>query len=282
MASTTSTFAPILTPSQVGDLVIQPLIQQSVAGQVLTTIPITTHSYRVPLVTADPAASWTAEGAEIAASDATLDELEITPSKLAALSVISSELANDSTPEAAQAVGDGIVRDLTRKVDQALFTATTTNGPGGLPGVSGVTSVSGPASAYTNVDPFSDAIYTSAQHNGEITAWVTNPATAQALAKVKQYTSADSNVPLLGADPTMPGHRQILGIPLLTSPYVTTTNNVVWGIPKTFGYFILRQDAVVERDKSVFFTSDRVAVRAILRAGFGFPNPAAIVKIATT
>jgi HK97 family phage major capsid protein len=236
----------------------------------------------VPLVTADPAASWTAEGAEISASDAMLDELDITPSKLAALSIISSELANDSTPAAAQAVGDGIVRDLTRKVDQALFTATTTNGPGGLPGVSGVTSVSGPATAYSNVDPFSDAIYQSALHNGEITAFVTSPSTAMTLAKVKAYSAGASNMPLLGADPTMPGQRQILGIPLITSPYVSTTNNVVWAIPKRFGYFVIRQDAQVESDRSVLFTSDRVAVRAILRAGFGFPNPAAVVKIVTT
>jgi hypothetical protein len=41
-----------------------------------------TYSYRVPLVTEDVAASWTAEGAEITATDATLDELTITPSKL--------------------------------------------------------------------------------------------------------------------------------------------------------------------------------------------------------
>jgi HK97 family phage major capsid protein len=282
MSSTTTGFAPILTPAQVNGLVIQPLIQQSIAGGVLTAVPISTHSYRVPLVTADPAASWTAEGAEITATDATLDELDITPSKLAALSVISSELANDSTPEAAQAVGDGIVRDLTRKVDAALFTATTTNGPGGLPGVSGITTVSGPATSYANVDPFSDAIYTAARHNGQITAWVTNPATAMALAKVKQYTAGASNMPLLGADPTMPGQRQILGIPLLTCPSVTTTNNAVWGISKDYAYFVIRQDAQVESDRSVFFTSDRVAVRATLRVGFGFPNPAAIVKIVTT
>jgi HK97 family phage major capsid protein len=282
MPSNTTTFAPILTPAQVGELVIQPLIQKSVAGQVLTTIPISTHTYRVPLVTADPAASWTAEGAEITASDATLDELDITPSKLAALSVISSELANDSTPAAAQAVGDGIVRDLTRKVDQALFTATTTNGPGGLPGVSGVTAVSAGATSYASMDPFSDAVYTAAQHNGQIDAWVTNPATAMTLAKVKAYSAGASNMPLLGSDPTMPGQRQILGIPLMTSPYVTTTNNAIWGISKAFGYFVIRQDAVVESDRSVFFTSDRVAVRAITRVGFGFPNPAAIVKITTT
>ena len=176
--------------------------------------------------------------------------MDITLSKLAALGIISSELANDSTPEAAQGVGDGIVRDLTRKVDQRLFTATTTNGPGGLPGVSDVTSVSGPASAYSNADPFSDAIYTSAQHNGVITALVTNPATAQALAKVKQYRSAGSNVPLLGADPAMPGHQQILGIPLFTSPYVTTTNNVVWGIPKQFGTSPRQDASRQDRDRT--------------------------------
>ncbi|MDX1890117.1 phage major capsid protein [Mycolicibacterium sp. 050158] len=281
MASTTTGFAPILTPAQVGGLVIQPLIAQSIAGNVLTPIPISTHSYRVPLVTADPAASWTAEGAEITATDATLDELDITPSKLAALSVISRELADDSTPQAAEAVGQGIVRDLVRKVDAALFAATTTNGPGGLAGLSGITTVSA-GTSYANVDAFSDALYTSATHNGQITAWVTNPATAQTLAKVKQYTSGSSNVPLLGPDPTVPGQRQILGVPLLTSPGVPTTNNVVWGIPKDYAYFIIRQDAQVESDRSVFFTSDRVAIRATLRVGFGFPNPAAIVKIATS
>ncbi|MEE2855400.1 MAG: phage major capsid protein [Actinomycetota bacterium] len=281
MASTTASFSPILTPAQVGDLVIQPLIQQSVAGQVSTVIPISTHSYRVPLMTADPTASWTPEGAEIAASDATLDELDITPSKLAALSVISSELANDSTPAAAEAVGQGIVRDLSRKVDAAFFAATTTNGPGGLAGLSGVTAVSAGAS-YANVDAFSDALYAAALHNAEIGAWVTNPTTAQALAKVKQYGSAGSNVPLLGVDPTMPGQRQILGVPLIVSPYVSTTGNVVWGIPKAYSYFVLRQDGQVESDRSVFFTSDRVAVRATMRVGFGWPNPAAIVKITTS
>ena len=54
------------------------------------------------------------------------------------------------------------------------------------------------------------------------------------------------------------------------------------GIPQAYGYFVLRQNAQVEADRSVFFTSDRVAIRAALRVGFGFHNPAAIVKIATT
>lgn len=281
MASTTATFGPILTPEQVGELVLQPLVEQSIPGETMTTVMCGTHKYRIPIVSADPAASWTAEGAEITVTDAGVDELEVTPSKLAALSVLSRELIQDSLTEiaAANAIGDGIVRDLVRKTNQALFTATTTNGPSGLPSVSGVTSVTTTDTAYKNVDLFSDAIYQSAQHNGVITAWVTNPATAQALAKLKV---ADTwNQPLLQPDATRPGQRQILGIPLLTSPHVDTTGNEVWGIPKADTYMVVRQEAEVESDTSVFFTSDRVAVRAIVRLGFGFPNPPAIVKITT-
>ena len=44
--------------------------------------------------------------------DPTLDEVNVVPSKLAGLVVISNELANDSSPAALQVVGDGLVRDL--------------------------------------------------------------------------------------------------------------------------------------------------------------------------
>jgi HK97 family phage major capsid protein len=279
MASTTTSAAAILTPEQVAGLIIKPLLAESIAGQILTGVQIGTHSYRVPIVTTDPSASWVAEGAEITASDPTIDELDITPSKLAALTVISQELADDSSPAAQNVIGAGILRDLTRKTDQALFTATTTNGPGGLPGVSGISTVSAGA-AYANVDAFSDAIFTAANFNGVVSAFVTNPATAMALAKLK--TGSDRNTPLLQADPTQPGKRQILGVPLLTSPYVTTTDSPVWAIPQAQTFFVVREDAEVESDRSVYFTSHRVAIRAIVRAGFGFPNPLAIVKISTS
>ncbi|MCZ0732213.1 phage major capsid protein [Mycolicibacterium iranicum] len=279
MASNTTTFASILRPEQVAELVIQPLIAQSIAGQVLTAVTTGSHDYRIPVVTADPSASWVAEGAEIPVDDAEVDEVIVTPKKLAGLTVITRELANDSNPAAADVVGDGITRDLIRKVDQALFTASTTNGPGGIPGVSGVSTVDAGAS-YANVDAFSDALYTAAGFNATISAWVTNPATAKTLAKVKE--GSGSNKPLLQPDPTQPGRRQILGVPLLTTPYVTTTNNVIWGIAAQYAYLVVREEGEVESDRSVFFTSDRVAVRAIVRLGFGFPHPASLVKIATS
>src|SRR5258707_9080237 len=118
MAMSTTTGAPILTPAQVNALVIQPLIDQSVAAQVSTVVTTSSHDLRVPRVTADPAAAWTAEGAEIGVSDATLDEIVVTPKKLAGLVVVSNELAADTSPAALQVVGDGLVRDLRRKIDR--------------------------------------------------------------------------------------------------------------------------------------------------------------------
>ena len=79
MVSTTSTGAAILTPEQVHQLVILPLQQQSVAMLVGDVVTINTHVLRVPRVTQDVAASFVAEGAEIPATDAAVDQIEITP-----------------------------------------------------------------------------------------------------------------------------------------------------------------------------------------------------------
>ena len=56
----------------------------------------------------------------------------------------------------------------------------------------------------------------------------------------------------------------------------------MWGIPQAHSIFLIRQDATVTTDSSVFFTSSRTAVKAELRVSFGFTYPAAVVKVATT
>src|SRR5215204_3359574 len=98
MALTTTSGAGILTPEEVGALVIRPLIETSVAAQVSTVVQTASHDFRVPVVSADPTAAWTAEGAEIAVSDPTLLEVVATPKKLAGLTVVTNELAQDSSP----------------------------------------------------------------------------------------------------------------------------------------------------------------------------------------
>ncbi|WP_176552531.1 phage major capsid protein [Mycobacterium kansasii] len=278
MSMTTTSGAAILSPEQIGELVIRPLGQASVAMQVSTVVEITGSSLRVPVVSADPAAAWTAEGAEIGVSDPTLVEIDITPKKLAALTVISNELAADSSPAAQQIVGDGITRDLARKLDAAYFGDTTTNGPSGLLSIAATSVDAG--DTWANFDWAEQAKSVAEQRNAAVTAFVCSPTTAVKLATLKEYGTAGSNRPLLQGDPTAPATRVIAGVPLLSTPSVA--DDLVWAIPQARSVLALRSGATVVVDSSAFFSSDRTGVRASLRVGWGFTAPAAISKIAPT
>lgn len=72
--TTTSGVNGIL-PDEYGDLVVQPVIRDSIFAQVATTVVTGSTEYRVPIVVTDPTAAWVAEGAEITPSDPTLQEL---------------------------------------------------------------------------------------------------------------------------------------------------------------------------------------------------------------
>ena len=107
------------------------------------------------MVLTDPQASFVAEAAEIPVTVGTLTEIDVVPKKLAALSVISSELAQDSSPAALQVVGDGIVRDVKRQLDASFFGNTTANGPSGLGSLT--TAVATNAGSWANLDSFEAA-----------------------------------------------------------------------------------------------------------------------------
>ncbi len=274
MALTTGLPTRGLLPDEHGPLVIQPAIDASVFARVATVQMTSSHDYRIPVVAADPTAQWVAEGAEITPSDPTLQELVVTPAKVAGLTVISRELADDSDPAAAQVVGDGLARDIARRIDQAAFAGLASPAPAGLTTLSGVQTYVN-ASAFGNLDFAAEAISKAEVVGATVTHFVTSPATALALAKVR--TETGSNKPLLGADATTATGRMILGVPLLVSPFVAA--NTLWAIDSSRVWLVVRDDATIEADRSVFFTSDRVAVKATMRAAFGFVHPQSVVKV---
>jgi HK97 family phage major capsid protein len=275
MAMLTTNANRAFLPEQVGQLVVQPVIAQAVATQAATVVPISAavDTFRVPIVAEDPTAAWVAEGQEIPPSDAVLDEVASTFSKLAGLTIISRELAEDSSPAAAQLVGQGLARDIARKLDSAFFGNVAAPAPPGLGALTGTTPVD--AGDWGNLDPFEQAIAEAAAVGATLTAFVANPAVALELATIK--TTTDSNANLLQADPTQPTRRMIAGVPLYSSPAVAP--DTVWGLPRDRALVALREGTTLAVDRSVFFTSDRIAVRATLRAAFAFPHPAAIIKI---
>ncbi|MFI2104101.1 phage major capsid protein [Isoptericola sp. NPDC019693] len=271
---TTSTDVSGILPDDYGPLIVQPVQRGSIAYQVSTNLGTTSTKMHVPIVTDDPSAAWVAEGAEITPDDGTLDELTITPTKIAGLTAITRELASDSSPAAAEIVGSGLARSIATRVDQAFFGAQSAPAQSGLGALSGVATVDA-GSAWANLDPFLEAISNTETVGTNVTSFVANPADALLLAQLKDQTG--SNRPLLGSDPTQPTRRLIHGVPLYVSPAVTA--GTVWGIPRDRVLVVTREDVTLEVDKSVFFTSDRVAVKAIMRVGFGFPHAAAVQKI---
>ncbi|PPJ24207.1 phage major capsid protein [Nocardia nova] len=277
MAATAYTSTAVATsfhPDEIESLIIQPATRVSVALTAATIVPTHATTVRFPIITDDPSASWVGEGEEIPVSDAESDEIEVTPKKLATLTVISSELADDSSPESQELIGAAIARDIAKKIDAAFFADTTTKGPSGLLSVAAAQVVDTGATI-ANTDPFAEALAKAENVGATINTWAAHPDTVLALAKVKKATG--SNEPLLGNDPTKPTQRTVLGVPLMPTPAVPA--GTIWGIPKDRTFVVLRKETDLQISAHSHFTSDRISIRAITRLGFGFPHPAALVRM---
>ncbi|MPZ61839.1 MAG: phage major capsid protein [Propionibacteriales bacterium] len=274
MALNTTNGAAILRPEEVNALLVQPVQTGSVAVQVSTLASTGSNAYRIPVVETDPVAAFVDEGDEITPSDAVLDEANVVPSKVAGLTIVSRELSEDTSPEAAAAVGAGLARDIATRIDEAYFGDMAAPAPAGLGSITANSFNTG-GTEWADVDPFVEAIFEAENVGANLTAFVANPADALALSQLKEST--DSNKPLLQPDATLPTKRAIQGVPLYVSPHVTA--GVVWGVPQARVHVVVRTDARIEADKSVYFTSDRVAVKGTMRVGFGFAHEAAVQKI---
>lgn len=273
MSNTTSNSSSLLRPEEVAALVIEPLSIESVAMQTSTVVHINSHEYRIPVLTGDPDTSWVAEGAEIPIDQADFGEVLVSPGKCSGITLVTRELSEDGTPEATRVIGQRLVQSLKRKIDSAWFASATTDGPSGLGSIT--PSVVDATAGVTNVDAFLEAVAAAEQVGAKIDSFVAHPSTILNLAKLKKATG--SSEPLLSTDAAGPAGRTVAGTPLIASPDAPVT--AVWGIPKAFSQVVIRRDPEVTVDSSAFFTSDRLAVRATVRVGFGFAHPAALVRI---
>jgi HK97 family phage major capsid protein len=140
--------------------------------------------------------------------------------------------------------------------------------------VAGV-SVVDTSGAIANTDPFAEALSKAETVGAQVTSFVAHPSTVLTLSKVKKQTG--SNEPLLGYDASQPTQRQVLGIPLIPSPAVAAGD--VWAIPSAKVVIALADDVRLEVDRSRYYKSDRVGIKATMRVGIAFSHPAAIVRL---
>ncbi len=275
--ATTNTGKAFL-PDDYGKLLIATASEQSVALQVTNVVYTDSTEFRIPLVTDEAAAAWYAEGAQIDIDDATLGEELVRPRKVAGLSKISNELASDSSPAAATVIGQSIARSISTKIDAALFGYADGAGvpPKGLGAFadSALSLVTAPA-AWADIDPFIAATFAANTAGGNITAFIANPADAEALAKLKRESG--SNEPLLAPDANSATRRSIAGVPLWVSTSVPA--GTVYGIDRTRLFTVLRNDVTVETDRSAYFSYDSTGLRAVARVGFAYAHAKSVTRI---
>lgn len=276
MSLNTTNSHGIVVPETLGDLVIAAAVRASIVMRASTVVVTPTKEYRVPVLSALPSSAFVAEGAELAAGDPTIEELNIAPAKIGHVAPLSRELVRDSFNQNAPdivAAAQGI--DIAKKIDQAAFGGDNPIANDGLQVLDDVQEVT--AGELVNLDAFAEAQSLSEDVGGVITSFVASPANALLLAQLKRGDG--SNEPLLQAsvDPTQPITRQILGSQLLVSPAVD--DDVIWALPQVHSLVVVREDVETEVSTDVYFTSDRVAVKTTMRVGWGWPHPAAVVKI---
>lgn len=271
MAVLNSTLENAFTPEDYGKLIDTEVDAKSVAFQAATVVDTDKHQIRVPVLVSDPDTGWFAENTEITLIDPETDELVIVPTKVAGRTQISNEAAEDTDPAAASIIGKSLARDIAKKIDAAFFGNTVTNGPSGLLSVAGVQVVD-TSGAWTTLDHIHEAKSEAMAYGAELTHIVLAPDVALALAKAK--TATGSNQGLLE---TVDDGIKLAGLVALVSPAIAAGN--AWALDKSQVLTVRRKGTTLATSKDAAFGSDATQIRAVSRVGFGFPNPAGIVRL---
>jgi HK97 family phage major capsid protein len=167
------------------------------------TVPMDSDNLAIARITGDPTCAWTAENAEISASDPTFDAVTLAPKKLAALVKVSRELLEDSVNIGA-ALEAAFVGAMSRELDRALlFGSGSSNQPTGLFNISGINSVSmgTNGAAVTNFDNLIDLLLAIKEDNGATpNSFIMAPRTEAAYAKLKDSDNNPLTEPRMTAE----------------------------------------------------------------------------------
>jgi HK97 family phage major capsid protein len=260
-----------------------------VLGTGIRTLTTDADSVTYPTLTADVAPAWYAEAATITPGDPTFGTLTATPRKLAHLVQFSNEVLDDSDPSIATVLNDHLLRVLALKLDAGLL-----EGSGTPPEIRGLKNIAGTqtVAAATNgqqptLDNVADAIALLEAVNVPLSRMrlVVHPRNVATLRKTKASTAGTY---LWSSDPAGAGPRSIFGVPVVTTPQLSTNETQgTSGAVANSAYlydteslvYVQRRPIEIELDRSRLFNSDQSEMRAKLRGDLISPTPSGIVRI---
>lgn len=284
MAVSTVT-ASELTAEQVAKILVQPLAAKSVFLAAGPRIFDTAGPLRIPKAGAAVDPSWTGENELIPEKDVDFDEVQLLPSTMKSLKVItrySNELARQSVVSLDQAIKDRLVNGVADKLDAQLLSAggdgITT--PKGLFAYSGIQTLAVGGALSTDHLLTAWGMALAANVDMASLRWVLTPGDFVALRKVKDTGGKY----ILNADPTADAVFRLFGAPVtVTSRVPDTTGGTVTGRAALvdFSQIAVARDLApsVKVLTERYADYDQQAIRVVARYDAAPLNPKAVVAL---
>lgn len=124
----------------------------------------------------------------------------------------------------------------------------------------------------TSLDAFHEAKFAALADGAELTHFILAPDVALVLSKAKQGTSSN-----LGLLDNVGDGISLAGVKVLVSTDVAAGN--AWGVDATQIFAVQRTGTTIVKSTDAAFAEDAIQVRATARVGFGFANPAGVVRL---
>lgn len=218
-----------LLQSQVADILVNPLAQESTFLAAGPQIFDTSDQLRIPRVASGVTAGFVSEGVQITDGDVSFDEVTLLPSTLKSLKVLvrfSNEMTRQSVVALDATLKTTLVTNVAEALDKALW-----DGDGSSNTIKGIfrqTGIATGALDLTDPDSLIDALAVAQGNHVSPTHWVMTAASFAAIRKVKVGTSDKRYV----IDPSTIQNGtafQLFGLPVIITdnvPAVSTKNRV--------------------------------------------------------
>lgn len=271
MATQTTATLPTLQQSEIQSLLVEPLEAESVFLASGPKIIDTDGPIRIPRVASGLTVGFVGEGAQIPESSVGLDEVNMLPSTLKSLKVISrvtSEVLRSSAIALDGLLKQRLTTDTAAALDDALFTGTGTSDT-----IKGLLKQPGVATGVldaTASDSLLDGIGIARSNEVKPTRWFISPADYLSIRKIKD---ADGRY-ILQPDITATGQETLFGVP------ATVTSRIPAGkaVLADMNLVAVARDVSpsVTVDSSRYFDTDEVALRVVARYDLALLQPKAV------
>jgi HK97 family phage major capsid protein len=270
-----------LLQSQVADILVNPLVQESTFLAAGPQIFDTSDQLRIPRLASGVSAGFVAEGAQISDGDVAFDEVVLLPSTLKSLKVLvkfSNEMARQSVVALDATLKSTLVTNVAQALDAALWDGAGTSNT--IKGILQASSIATGVLDLTDPDSLIDALALAQGNKVSPTHWVMTAASFAAIRKVKVGTSDKRYV----IDPSTIQNGtafQLLGLPVIITDNIPAVSTKARVALVDFGKVAVARD--VDADVKILDQTwgdfDSIGIRVVTRYDVGLLQPKAVTLL---